>query len=76
VNPIELTSLPKAPDRSCDVTLEGTYGLAFGLALCWAVLDLVIAGAHGLGLSDLDRRELQRLRLERQNDHAPTALTA
>ncbi len=46
------------------------------LSLCWAVLDLVIAGARGLGLSDLDRRELQRLRLERQNDHARTALTA
>jgi putative transposase len=46
------------------------------LSLCWAVLDLVIAGARGLGLSDLDRRELQRLRLERQHDHARTALTA
>jgi hypothetical protein len=40
------------------------------------VLDLVIAGARGLGLSDLDRRELQRLQLERQNDHARTGLTA
>ena len=36
------------------------------LSLCWAVLDLVIAGAHGLGLTALDRRELERLRLERK----------
>jgi putative transposase len=31
------------------------------LSLCWAVLDLVIAGSHGLGLSDLDRQLLLRL---------------
>src|SRR5207244_714903 len=30
------------------------------LSLCWAVLDLVIAGARSLGLSELDQRELQR----------------
>jgi len=46
------------------------------LSLCWAVLDLVIAGARGLGLSDLDHRELQRLRFKRQNDQTEAALTA
>jgi putative transposase len=35
------------------------------LSLCWAVLDLVIAGSHGLGLSDLDRQSLLRLALTR-----------
>lgn len=46
------------------------------LSLCWAVLDLVIAGARSLGLSDLDRRELRRLRTERQIDQTKVALTA
>jgi putative transposase len=31
------------------------------LSLCWAVLDLVIAAGHGLGLSDLDHQRLARL---------------
>ena len=35
------------------------------LSLCWAVLDLVIAGARGLGLTDVDRRELLKLRADR-----------
>jgi putative transposase len=46
------------------------------LSLCWAVLDLVIAGARSLGLSDLDHRELQRLRKERQIDQTKVSLTA
>jgi len=46
------------------------------LSLCWAVLDLVIAGARSLGLSELDHRELQRLKAERQTDHTKVALTA
>jgi len=46
------------------------------LSLCWAVLDLVIAGARTLGLSELDHRELQRLRIERQIDRTKVALTA
>lgn len=46
------------------------------LSLCWAVLDLVIAGARSLGLSDLDHRELERLRRERQIDQTKVALTA
>lgn len=36
------------------------------LSLCWAVMDLVIAGARGLGLTDIDRRQLRQLRA--QND--------
>jgi hypothetical protein len=40
------------------------------------VLDLVIAGARSLGLSELDHRELQRLRMERQFDQTKVALTA
>jgi len=46
------------------------------LSLCWAVLDLVIAGARTLGLSELDHRDLQRLRIERQIDRTKVALTA
>lgn len=46
------------------------------LSLCWAVLDLVIAGARSLGLSDLDQREFERLRKERQNDQTDVDLTA
>ena len=30
------------------------------LSLCWAVLDLVISGVRGLGLTDLDRQLLAR----------------
>lgn len=36
------------------------------LSLCWAVLDLIIAGAHGLGLTQLDQQELERLRPQRK----------
>lgn len=32
------------------------------LSLCWAVLDVFIAGARGLGLSDLDYREVVQLK--------------
>ena len=46
------------------------------LSLCWAVLDLVIAGARSLGLSDLDHRELERLRRERQIDQTKVEMTA
>jgi len=34
-------------------------GETSGLSLCWAALDLVIAGARGLGLTDLDQREIE-----------------
>jgi putative transposase len=35
------------------------------LSLCWAVLDLVIDAAHGLGLTELDRQHLINLAAER-----------
>jgi putative transposase len=35
------------------------------LSLCWAVLDIFIAGARGLGLSDLDIREVVQLKTAR-----------
>lgn len=39
------------------------------LSLCWAVLDLVLTGARGLGLTELERHELAGPRTER----APTS---
>jgi hypothetical protein len=35
------------------------------LSLCRAVMDLFIAGARGLGLTDLDREQLRQLRAQR-----------
>jgi len=35
------------------------------LSLCWAVLDLFLAGAHGLGLTDLEYRQVLIWRTER-----------
>jgi putative transposase len=35
------------------------------LSLCWAVLDIFIAGARGLGLSDLEYREVVQLKTAR-----------
>ena len=35
------------------------------LSLCWAVLDLFLAGAHGLGLTDLEYRQVLQLRADR-----------
>lgn len=32
------------------------------LSLCWAVLDLIIAGAKGLGLTDFESRQLDEMR--------------
>jgi hypothetical protein len=40
------------------------------------VLDLVIAGAHGLGLTELDQQQLERLREERIHSSPPLAETA
>jgi putative transposase len=36
------------------------------LSLCWAVLDLIIAGAKGLGLTDFESRQLDEMRAERR----------
>jgi putative transposase len=35
------------------------------LSLCWAVLDLFLAGAHGLGLTDLEYRQAVQMRTDR-----------
>lgn len=44
------------------------------LSLCWAVLDLIIAGARGLGLTALECQQLAQMR---SNRLAPlTELTA
>jgi len=40
-------------------------GEASCLSLCWAVMDLVIAGARGLGLTSFDHAELVRLQATR-----------
>jgi putative transposase len=36
------------------------------LSLCWAVLDLIIAGAKGLGLTDFESRQLDEMRAEKR----------
>ena len=36
------------------------------LSLCWAVLDVFIAGARGLGLTDLEYQQVAKLNLIRQ----------
>ncbi|MGH2363775.1 MAG: hypothetical protein ACRDHX_03880 [Chloroflexota bacterium] len=46
------------------------------LSLCWAVLDLVIGAAHGLGLSDIQRQQLQHLQFAKAAARQPTSLTA
>jgi transposase-like protein len=45
------------------------------LSLCWAVLDLVISAAHGLGLSDIERQQLLHLGAARAVA-PPASLTA
>ena len=46
------------------------------LSLCWAVLDLVIDGAHALGLTALAQHQLERLREERIRSLTPVSETA
>lgn len=41
------------------------------LSLTWAVLDLVVAGARGLGLTDLDQQQLAQLREQRASESTP-----
>jgi putative transposase len=41
------------------------------LSLCWAVLELVIASGHGLGLTDLDRQHLARRAAARPTSTPP-----
>jgi putative transposase len=42
------------------------------LSLCWAVLDLVIAGGNRVRFDDLDRQLVERVSTERQRDHDET----
>lgn len=35
------------------------------LSLCWVVLDLVTAGARGLGLTGIERQQIYALRVHR-----------
>ena len=37
------------------------------LSLCWAVLDIFIGGARGLGLTDLDYRQVIQLTITRDD---------
>src|SRR5438105_15636799 len=46
------------------------------LSLWWAVLDLVIDAAHGLGLTDLDRQHVTKLTADRQLARQRLAQTA
>ena len=46
------------------------------LSLCWAVLDIFIAGARGLGLSDLDLREVVQLKTARAYPDKATSKVA
>jgi putative transposase len=43
------------------------------LSLCWAVLDVFIAGARGLGLSDLEYRQIVQLKIARGQRQDPIA---
>ena len=35
------------------------------LSMCWAVLDLFLAGARGLGLSDLEYKQVGSMKIAR-----------
>jgi transposase-like protein len=40
-------------------------GEASCLSLCWAVLDLIIAGARGLALTSFEHQQLAQIRVAR-----------
>jgi transposase-like protein len=43
------------------------------LSLCWAVLDLFLAGARGLGLSDLEYKQVGPMKIARtRREHTAT----
>jgi putative transposase len=46
-------------------------GEASCLSLCWAVMDLVIAGARGMGLTSFDQPQLANLRAARDPSPSP-----
>ena len=37
------------------------------LSMCWAVLDLFLAGARGLGLSDLENKQVGPMKIARSH---------
>ena len=46
------------------------------LSLCWAVLDLFIGSARGLGLTDLEYRQVVQLKVARTEPATDLAKTA
>jgi transposase-like protein len=46
------------------------------LSLCWAVMDLVIAGARGLGLTSLDEQQLAKICDQRTRSSQPISQIA
>ena len=45
------------------------------LSLCWAVMDLVISSGTGLGLTDLERRQIQAMKA-RKTERPPAKMSA
>jgi len=46
------------------------------LSLCWAVLDLVIAGANRVRLDDLDHQQIERIAAEHHRSHKEEEVVA
>jgi putative transposase len=46
------------------------------LSLCWAVPDMVVSAAHGLGPSDIERQQLHHLQLAKTAALQPESLAA
>ena len=46
------------------------------LSLCWAVLDLTIAGANRVRFDDLDRQLIERIASEQDRSHEDKEVTA
>jgi hypothetical protein len=46
------------------------------LSMCWAVLDLFLAGARGLGLSDLEYKQVGPMKIARTHRQQPVSKVA
>jgi putative transposase len=46
------------------------------LSMCWAVLDLFLAGARGLGLSDLEYKQVGPMKIARSHPHQTVSKVA
>jgi hypothetical protein len=44
--------------------------------MCWAVLDLFLAGARGLGLSDLEYKQVVQMKIARASPEQATSKVA